>query len=226
MKRFLLGAILASAMAGGASASSVLYNVEYTLGSSVSYQGQYTGEVHTFNIATEEDATEAEFHAWCANLFKPYKDGASYIDGTDMLAGYKFSRLNSLINAAYGGVDLGNADHVAGFQLAIWESLHEKQGTELNILTDSIYYRNVDSNSVKPDRPLIYAAQYLKAAAGWDGIEKYSWMFYSSPDSQDLLRVTGAVAAVPLPASGLLALGGIAALGAVGRRRKALRKAA
>lgn len=222
----MFGAVVVTAMASGASASTTFYNLETTYGSEASYLGQYTGAIETFNIATSASATDAEFHAWCANLFKPYKDGKSYVDATDVLAGYKFNRLNSLVNAAYGGVDLGNADHVAGFQLAVWESMHEKQDKALNILTDSVYFRNVDPNSVKPEKPLIFATQYLNAAADWDGIEKYSWMFYSSGESQDLLRVASVVAAVPLPASGMLALGGFAALGMVGRRRGAQRKAA
>lgn len=219
MKRLLLGAALMVAVVSGASASTMIYNVNFTNATKVKYRGQYNLSPLGFNIATTADATEPEFRAWCANLFSPYRNGTSYEDGTDALAAYKYDRLNSLVNAAYGRVDFGDADQVAGFQVAVWESVHERASNPLNVLGNGFYFTNMKSDSPGLDAPLSLAISYLQAAMNWDGVERYNWRFFANPNSQDLLAVTGAVSEVPLPASGLLAFGGVAAFGALARRR-------
>lgn len=163
------------------------------------------------------NGTMADFIAFCVDIFNTLALPTEYsvtntpFSGTGQPgtfdAGQK-SRVQSLFDNNYAGLDFDSNDEVAGFQVAIWESLFEESGTL------DVKGGDFTVSWAAGDAATTAANTFL--AAGDDGKTNYrlTWL-QSTSGGQNLVTVSP----VPLPAAGLLflsALGGLAAL----RRRK------
>lgn len=210
MKLLLSVAAIALA-AGGASASTVFHNTGSTPGQQVVTNTNGAITASAFNISTTGPSSAADFVAWCAELTQVFANGKTYEVSTATMPSYQFDRVNALVNAAYGDIDFGMTADVAGFQVAMWESLYEGAGTALDVTSGDFFVNS-------PAGAISAATGFLAQAAVWDGVKTYDWVRYSSDDSQDLIGV----APVPVPAAGLLAVAAFAGLGMMGRRRKSV----
>ena len=111
------------------------------------------------------------------------------------------------------GPDHGPLPAPAAFQLALWEAAYETDD-QIALSLDDGNRRGTSSNVAIKDT----ADEYLLKLANWDGSKLFQVNFLDAErlTRQDLVMATP----VPVPAAGLLLIGGLGALGAMKRRRK------
>lgn len=164
------------------------------------------------------------FVGWCVDMAATLTLPTQYTEtNTPFASGLGFSdtvadNLQKLFNTAYSTLDLSSNWQSAGFQLAMWEIIHEDANNPLNITSGSLRFSG--GSTMARD----FAAQLL---AGLDGpvTERYNLSFFVSatdskgnPLSQNLVTASP----IPLPAAAWMLLAGVLALAAVGRRRQRL----
>jgi hypothetical protein len=118
-------------------------------------------------------------------------------------------RLGALMSNAFSLVN-GSAS-AAAFQMAAWEIANESSGS-LNLGDGA--FRMTQANATSQN----LAQNWLNSITSGYWISNGRATILSAPGTQDLLTN---IAPVPVPAAGVLLMGGLAGLGALRRRRKA-----
>lgn len=157
-----------------------------------------------FNMS---DGTNS-FLGWCIDLLQTIKT-APYTPGQPgQVSASEADDLNRLFTIGRATAQT-DAITAAAFQVAIWEIVYE---------TDGSYQLGTGNFQASDNAAVVSAAQGLLNNLG-TAPGTYALSFFTSATSQDL--VTGVPAPIPLPASGLLLLAGLGAMGVARRRQKA-----
>ncbi|MBN8284334.1 PEP-CTERM sorting domain-containing protein [Zoogloea sp.] len=167
-----------------------------------------------FNV--DNLTTGTSFLAFCFELLQGVNVNALTPPGLVFTAGSTANAdLQTLFNQSYSSLDFNDASQLAGFQIALWETLDDKSLT-------SGTYRNWagDTGSIEEDLALIVAETFLdNITLGAPGTGNYKLTTWLNGNSQDLIQATPGTT-VPEPTSMLLGALGLAGMAAV-RRRKA-----
>lgn len=151
-----------------------------------------------------------DFLAFCLDPMQGLRRSHDYVVGTS-LGGSALDRLSALMNNALALVT--DATSAAAFQLAAWEIANEGQGG-LSLGNGAF----VVSETIAGTGAVAQGWLDLISSGTWDRGAR-DLVILQDPILQDL--VTN-IAPVPVPAAGVMLLGGIAGLGALrGRRKKA-----
>ena len=167
-----------------------------------------TGVLNVTNLSTG-----SSFLAFCYELLQ----GVS----VNTLTGLPFdassvipAAVQTLFNQSYAEVHFDNAVEVAGFQIALWETLDDN-----NLNTGNLSNWGGATNSADEGDALFNAEIFLDRVANGDpSTGNYQLTIWQSPDSQDVIQASAA--AIPEPTSLMLGALGLAGLSLV-RRRKA-----
>lgn len=169
--------------------------------------GVYAG---AFRLKSDQAGDLAEFLAFCLQPLETLNLGIDYQLGSNFTAAVN-KNLNILAANAWNLVT--DATSAGAFQMAAWEITTETaQGFDIDSGTFKIISNRADSNAAEAQ------------ANAWLGeINNDIWtsngqefIILNAAGTQDLLTN---VSPVPLPASGLLLLGGLAGAGAMARRK-------
>lgn len=190
-----------------------------------------------------------DFVAWCVDLFTPFRHGGRDDKSIDryetsttapdgVVNANRYTRLQSFFDKTYDASIALDPILAAGYQLAIWELLYEAGQRDGYSLYDGIFRAyehegsvyNLDgvdrSSSLATEQAAWDAADaFIAQWIAWnpvDGLSGFEFTYFIATDgrttNQTLLTVTPP-SEVPLPAPALLLIGGLAALGAMKRRR-------
>jgi hypothetical protein len=162
------------------------------------------------------------FTAFCLDIGHRLSLPSSYEVTTTPFAGSTLSSaqqgaIRALFNTGYDPAELGDANFSAGFQLALWEIVNETSGT---------YALEAGSFAASGFNGALAVANSLLANLGGPAIGNWRVVYLQSLDGGDSNDVQDSqnlvtVAAVPLPAAGLLLLAALAGLGVASRRSRA-----
>lgn len=181
----------------------------------------------TFEMTDSTPNGLGSFFAWCLDLgaFLGSRDVAYDYEITNEpfsnsvnLVSAGMDRIADVFNANYNESITESSDQSAAFQLALWESVYD---TDQNIGTGS--FRASASDVIEE-----LAQDYLDAAVGHGaGPELWNVLFLESTppagvDGENVGRQQNlvTVAPVPLPASVLMLLAALGAMGMTARRRQ------
>lgn len=177
-----------------------------------SVDGNESGNVYAgaFRLNTAANGTLSDFLAFCLEPLSPLDLSKDYAVGS-LFAQTMTDNLNTLAANAWDLVQ--DSTSAGAFQLAAWEITTE---TAANFDLDSGFFQ------VTSDRSDSNAAEAL--ANTWlTNLNDDTWAY----DGEDYLIINAAgtqdlltnVAAVPLPATGMMLLGGLLGAGALSRRK-------
>lgn len=165
-----------------------------------------------------------DFIAFCLQPRANLNLSVDYTAGTDIVDP-ALGFLNNL--AANAFFDVSNAITGAAFQMAVWELAHGT--TDFNIFSGDFKIINDGLNATNQANSLAAANQAqiwldkVQLDMGWaDNAFGKNFLILSADGTQDLLTNIddSNLNEVPLPASGLLLLAGLAGAGAVARRKR------
>lgn len=167
-----------------------------------------TGVLNVTNLSTG-----SSFLAFCYELLQGINSNA--LNGMPFDASSVIpAAVQTLFNQSYAEVHFDNAVEVAGFQIALWETLDDN---DLN--TGNLSNWAGATNSAEEGDALFNAEIFLDRVANGDpSTGNYQLTIWQSPDSQDVIQASAA--AIPEPTSLMLGALGLAGLSLV-RRRKA-----
>ena len=167
-----------------------------------------TGILNVSNLSTG-----GSFLAFCYELLQGINSNA--LNGLPFDASSVIPvAVQTLFNQSYAEVHFDNAVEVAGFQIALWETLDDN-----NLNTGNFSNWAGATNSADEGDALFNAEIFLdRVANGGANTGNYQLTIWQSPDSQDIIQAS--TAAIPEPTSLMLGALGLAGLSLV-RRRKA-----
>ena len=169
---------------------------------------------------TDTSGTLGTFIAWCVDLtsFTTHGNFEFTITETPFSNSYGLNtnerqRVQTYFDANYSETLANDRDSSAAFQVGLWESLYDDDFSLTDNTAATDEFRANSSAAVNG-----LAAGFLAAAQGYGGGQKWDLTFLenNAGNKQNLITVS----AVPVPAAGLLLIGGLAGLGAVGARRR------
>ena len=188
-------------------------DINSLMGFKVDVNGTGTKTVDTGVFNVSNATTGSSFLAFCYELLQGVNVNA--------LNGMTFSpssvipgAVQTLFNQSYAEVHFDNAVEVAGFQIALWETLDDN-----NLNTGALSNWAGATNSADEGDALFNAEIFLdRVVSGGANTGNYQLTVWQSPDSQDVIQASAA--AIPEPTSLMLGALGLAGLSLV-RRRKA-----
>jgi hypothetical protein len=222
-----LAAATLSVCAGGASASILGYSIVAKSG--VPVNASFTGESYggvgaSFGMTDASNALGLgnSFVAFCLDLAGTIKNNQDYeINNVDpfqterVLSVYQRGNVEKLFDASYGSVDATDSIQAAAFQIALWETGYQNDdGTGMDLTAGNFTGAGRSTNAAAVS---VLAKTYLDNMLGVvPNTYNVNFLDATVAARQDLVMAT----VVPLPAAGLLLVGGMGALGAVRRRAK------
>ncbi|WP_347248334.1 PEP-CTERM sorting domain-containing protein [Zoogloea sp.] len=167
-----------------------------------------------FNV--DNLTTGGSFLAFCFELLQGVGVGSLTPPGLEFTAGSAVNaNTQMLFNQSYATLDFTDASALAGFQIALWETLDDGN------LTTGTYKNWVgDTGSFEEDLALLVAETFLdNIAAGLPATGNYKLTTWLNDSSQDLVQATPGTGTVPEPATALLGALGLAGIAAIRRRQ-------
>lgn len=165
------------------------------------------------------------FIAWCLDISHWLGTSGTYVYETTTtpfsnsygLSAVEQSRVQAFFDANYYIGLADDRDRSAGFQMGLWEVLYDDDfSLTANTAATGEFWGSAGSGA---DTAFALAGNYLTSAMNYADGKKWNLTFLESqsdPSKQNLITVS----AVPLPAAGLLLIGGLAGLGLMSRRRR------
>jgi len=183
--------------------------------------GSNTVAAGAFDMTQTGGGGLGDFFAWCLDLgaylgttgnyeitTTPFQNGGVVL----MQAG--MDRISAVFNANFGADVTSTTVNSAAFQLALWETVYDD---DFNIATGD--FQAASGNAAVNTA----AAGYLTEASNYNGPDLWSVLFLESTDGGvdgDRQQNLVTVAPVPLPASVLMLLAALGAMGMTARRRQ------
>lgn len=166
-------------------------------------------------FTVSDQTTGSSFLAFCYELMQNIGAGAYAAPGLAYTAGGAVSAATqALFNQSYASIDLGNQTQVAGFQIALWETLDDSNRNS-GAYTDWLG----DTGSVIEANALAVADALLaKVRSGAPNTGDYQLTAWGNSTSQDLIQAVPRGNQVPEPSSALLGMLGLGGLVALRRR--------
>ena len=188
-------------------------DINSLMGFTVDVAGSGPQAVDTGIVNVSNLTTNGSFLAFCYELLQGINSNA--LNGMPFDASSVIpAAVQTLFNQSYAEVHFDNAVEVAGFQIALWETLDDN---DLN--TGNLSNWAGATNSAEEGDALFNAEIFLDRVANGDpSTGNYQLTIWQSPDSQDVIQASAA--AIPEPTSLMLGALGLAGLSLV-RRRKA-----
>lgn len=188
-------------------------DINSLMGFKVDVNGTGTKTVDTGVFNVSNATTGSSFLAFCYELLQGINSNA--LNGMPFDASSVIpAAVQTLFNQSYAEVHFDNAVEVAGFQIALWETLDDN-----NLNTGNLSNWGGATNSADEGDALFNAEIFLdRVANGGANTGNYQLTIWQSPDSQDIIQASAA--AIPEPTSLMLGALGLAGLSLV-RRRKA-----
>lgn len=188
-------------------------DINSLMGFTVDVAGSGPQAVDTGILNVSNLTTNGSFLAFCYELLQ----GVS----VNSLTGLPFdaatvipAAVQTLFNQSYAEVHFDNAVEVAGFQIALWETLDDN-----NLSTGALSNWAGATNSADEGDALFNAEIFLdRVVNGGANTGNYQLTVWQNPDSQDIIQAS--TATIPEPTSLMLGALGLAGLSLV-RRRKA-----
>lgn len=166
-------------------------------------------------FTVSDQTTGSSFLAFCYELLQNIGAAAYVPPGLPYTAGSVVSAATqALFNQSYASIDLGNQAQVAGFQIALWETLDDSNrnsGAYTNWLGDT--GSAVEANALAVADDLL-----AKVRSGAPNTADYQLTAWNNATSQDLIQAAPRGNQVPEPSSALLGMLGLGSLVALRRR--------